>query len=120
VFLDRRPVGGQVVLAYVDQSGQPSLFITQARGLERPRYEVLTKLLADKTLIEPVDVRGTRGFWISGQPHELMINDGQGEPDHVTMRIVGDVLVWAQDGTLVRIESTLGKEATLEIADSMR
>ena len=63
---------------------------------------------------------GNPGFWISGQPHELMINDGIGEPDHVTMRIVGDVLVWAQEGTLVRIESTLGKEATLEIAGSMR
>jgi hypothetical protein len=34
--------------------------------------------------------------------------------------LAGDTLVFARDGTLYRLESALGREATIAMAESMR
>ena len=34
--------------------------------------------------------------------------------------IAGDTLVFARDGTLYRLESSLGRDATIDVARSMR
>ena len=69
---------------------------------------------------KPVDVSGDRGWWITGAPHEIMVVRPDGEIGVLRAAVVGDTLVFARDGTLYRIESALGKEATLDIARSMR
>ena len=38
----------------------------------------------------------------------------------LTSRLAGDTLVFARDGTLYRLESALGRDATLEVAASLR
>ncbi len=132
VTLDARVIGGEVVLTYpaghslpappsgpIGPTGQPiGLLVTESGG--SVDQGLLGKVLGPGTTIEPVQVNGQTGYWISGRPHSLVILDTSGQPVEVTLRDVGDVLVWVQDGTLLRIESPLGLAGTLRIAQSMR
>lgn len=132
VYLDSRVIGGEVVLAYpagpslpapsngpVDSTRRPiGLLVTESRGLVD--QALLRKVVGGGASVEPVEVEGKTGFWISGGPHVLLILDASGQPMEVTLREIGDVLVWVQDGTLLRIESPLDLAGTLRIAESMR
>lgn len=132
VYLDSRVIDGEVVLAYpagnglpappggpVDLAGQPiGLLVTESRG--SVDQGILGKVLGPGTTLERVDINGEAGFWISGRPHRLLIYDASGQPQPVTLREVGDVLVWVGGGTLLRIESRLGLAGTLRVAQSMR
>jgi hypothetical protein len=81
---------------------------------------LLAKLLGPGTTIEPVSVGGDRGWWISGAPHDLFVLRPDGTAGILTSRLAGDTLVFARDGTLYRLETALGRDATLEIAASLR
>ncbi|MHB8460307.1 MAG: hypothetical protein ACYDB6_09600 [Candidatus Limnocylindrales bacterium] len=132
VYFDSRVIGGEVVLAYlagpglpappsgpIGSAGQPfGLIVTESRG--SVDEGLLGKVLGSGTTVELVTVNGQAGFWISGRPHSLVILDASGQPLAVPLREVGDVLVWVQDGTLLRIESPLGLAGTLRIAQSIR
>ena len=80
----------------------------------------LTKMLGPGTTIEPVVVGGDRGWWIAGAPHDLLVRRSDGTAGVLTSRLAGDTLVFARDGTLYRLESALGRDATLEVAASFR
>jgi hypothetical protein len=84
---------------------------------EEPLVE---KMLGPDTTIEPVTVGGDRGWWIAGAPHEIVIRRPSGNVDILRSALAGDTLVFARDGTLYRIESTLGRDATLALAGSLR
>ena len=64
-------------------------------------------------------MNGDRGWWVTGAPHEILIERPGGDIDSFSAAIAGDTLVFARDGTLYRLESALGKDATLAIARSM-
>lgn len=81
---------------------------------------LLKKLVGRSTSIEPATVGGDRGWWISGAPHELFVTRPDGDVDMVTSALAGDTLVFARDGTLYRLESALGRDATIAIAESLR
>lgn len=117
IFRDDRVLGGAIVLAYPADSSIV-LLMTESRG--SVDKALLGKVLEADATVEPVRVNGQAGLWISGHAHSLLILDSSGRPVEVTLRQVGDVLVWVQDGTLLRIESPLGLAATLAIAQSMR
>jgi hypothetical protein len=70
-------------------------------------------------IVQPVEVDGADGYWISGPPHLLRYFGPNGEERAEATRIVGDVLVWERDGTLYRIESGLGLEETRRIAETI-
>ena len=67
-----------------------------------------------------VSVNGDRGWWISGAPHELLIERPDGQVGSIPAAIAGDTLVFARDGTLYRLESSLGRDATVAIAEGLR
>jgi hypothetical protein len=69
--------------------------------------------------IQPVTVRGHPGYWISGAPHVLHYAATVGDGLERT-RLVGDVLVWDEGGTVVRLESALGRDASIALAETMR
>lgn len=69
---------------------------------------------------ELVDVAGTRGYWLTGKPHVIEFLDAEIGVGHMPSRLVGDVLVWQTGSVIYRIESPLGRDATLAIAESMR
>jgi hypothetical protein len=93
------------------------LVVTQFRGLvDEGWYEKLVQ--AGGTTVEDVTVGGQRGWWLSGDPHQLVYRDAEGRAIEETRRVVGDVLIWRREGLTLRIESALGREATIRLAET--
>ena len=114
VTLAWRALPGEAALAGTDLR----LVIMAIPGSTEEAF--LRKLLGPRTTIEPVAVGGDRGWWIAGAPHDLLVLRPDGTAEVHTSRLAGDTLVFVRDGTLYRLESALGREATLEIAASLR
>lgn len=113
-------------IAYVWEAG-PTLPETSERGVGlvlmrfdgRTDDEFYQKVLGSGTRLTTVTVDGHDGFWISGEVHFFFYE----RPDvgHVDdgRRWVGDALVWYDGTATYRIESALGRDATIEIAESI-
>ncbi len=114
VTLAWRAASGEAVLPGTDLS----LAIMAVAGDTNEGF--LTKLLGPGTTIEPVTVDGSRGWWISGAPHDLLVSRPDGTIGVLSSRLAGDTLVFSRDGTLYRLESALGRDATLAMAASLR
>jgi len=113
-----------VSLAWRADAGQPtlddsdlSLVLMAVPGTAEEAF--LEKALGPGTTIEPVSVDGDRGWWISGEPHDLLFLRPNGDAGQLPTRLAGDTLVFSRDGTLYRFESALGRDATLAIAESL-
>ena len=78
-----------------------------------------TKAITAGTTVDSVTVAGQRGFWISALPHLFWYDTGSGGSVDDPRRWVGDALLWSDGTTTWRIESALGREATLRIAESV-
>ena len=85
-------------------------------ALDRERVE---KLVAEGASVTAVQVGGEAGFWIEGPPHLVRYTDPDGRERSQRTRLVGDTLVWERGGVLYRIESGLGLDGTLRIAESI-
>jgi hypothetical protein len=92
------------------------LILTQFRGTVEDGW--FTKILGPDTTVELVRVGGLRGYWITGQPHQFFYEGPNGFVDE-TRRFVGDVLLWADGPITYRLETSLGRDAALAIAESM-
>ena len=110
----------RVELVYRPRPGYPAapgtevgLLVTQFPGRTEP--ELVKKLAGPGTRIEPVSVQGSPGYWITGRPHALLYSGGEER-----YRLVGDVLIWQREDIIYRIESALGRDAVLRIAESFR
>lgn len=79
----------------------------------------LSKMLGPGSTIDEQAVGGSHGWWISGATHDLFIKNPDGSATLITSALAGDTLVFVRDGTLYRLESALGREATVAIAESM-
>jgi hypothetical protein len=113
-------------IAYVWEAG-PTLPETSERGVGlilmrfdgRTDDEFYQKVLGSGTRLQTVTVDGHEGFWISGEMHFFFyerpdvgyVDDGR--------RWVGDALVWYDGTATYRIESALGRDATIEVAESI-
>lgn len=94
------------------------LLITEFRGSVDPGwYEKVIHNGA--TTLEEVEVDGNDGYWVSGDPHGLVYRQPDGTFIDETRRIVGDVLVWHDGELTYRIETSLGLEAALRIAEAL-
>jgi hypothetical protein len=116
----------RVALVYVATVGEPiltgdiGLLVTEWRGVIDEGYA--SKWVRDDEggTAEAVTVRGTPGYWISGRHHALGYLEEVSGVRRPVIRLVGDVLVWQEGATVYRIETPLGRDATLAIAESMR
>jgi hypothetical protein len=118
------PRGNQVAYVWGSRAGLPEtnepgigLVLMRFDGTTDPGF--YEKVIGSGTHIESVDVGGHDGFWITGDPHFFFYTrDGQQffEEDR---RWVGDALIWSDGTTTFRIESGLGRDATISIAESM-
>ena len=85
-------------------------------GDDREYYE---KMLNTGTTMERVKVSGHDGYWISGDLHFFFYRSKDGTFVEDTRRWVGDALIWNDGTATYRIESALGRDATIEIAESL-
>lgn len=120
-------LGDNEVLSLVYRAGEGlpelgatriGLLVQRIEGaLDRERVE---KLVAEVgASVTAVEVDGAPGFWISGTPHVIRYRAEDGEVREQATRLVGAALVWERGGVLYRIESGVGLEATLDIAESI-
>ena len=103
-------------LPALDEPGV-GLLLSQFRGSLEPAY--FQKVLDQGTTIETVRVDGVTGWWISGAPHEIVYVDERGDPVFDSRRSVGDTLLWARGDVTYRIESALGRDATIALAATL-
>jgi hypothetical protein len=116
--------GNQVAYVWASSSELPET-TERGVGFVLMRFDGTTdpgfyeKMIGTGTHLETVDVNGHDGFWITGDPHFFYyVRDGQQFFDE-DRRWVGDALTWSDGTTTFRIESALGKDATIAIAESI-
>jgi hypothetical protein len=119
VFADR------VALVWPERPGLPAdpstgvgLLISQFRGTVDEGY--YSKTLDSGALVAPVTVDGNQGYWISGPPHFFFYVDPSGRMIDDTHRLVGDTLIWSDGDVSYRLESQLGMEEAIRLAESLQ
>jgi hypothetical protein len=60
------------------------------------------------------------GLWIEGAPHVISYEDAAGIRVEEATRLAGNVLMWESDGVTHRLETTVGRQATLSLARSLQ
>lgn len=92
--------------------------LTVFRG-NAPSDQVVAKMLGPDTDLEPVAVGDGAAWWISGAPHFVVFETPDGSIDGEELRLAANVLLWQQDGLVLRLESRLSREQALAIARSV-
>jgi hypothetical protein len=77
------------------------------------------KMVGGETSVEPVAVGGQRAFWISGDPHLFFYVSPAGRVIEDQRRWVGDALVWSDGRMTYRLESALGRDAAIALAETI-
>ena len=94
------------------------LILAEFRASVDPGY--FEKVLEPGTTIEPVSIGGATGWWISGAPHVIVFIDAAGQPVFDSRRIVGNTLLWAAGDVTYRLESGLGRDGAIALAERLR
>jgi hypothetical protein len=94
------------------------LLLTEFRG--RVGEEYFGKMIEPGTTLTPVTVGGSTGYWISGALHVFVYLDPQGEVVPDNRRVVGNTLLWTDGPMTLRLETSLGREGAIRIAESVR
>ena len=94
------------------------LILDEFRASLNPGY--FEKIIDQGTTVSTVRVNGVDGYWISGQPHQIVYVNAQGDAVFDSRRSVGDTLLWARDGVTYRLETALGRDAAIALAESLR
>jgi hypothetical protein len=115
--------GGRLSLVWAPRPDLPAdlnagvgLLVTEIPGSIHGDW--IKKIISGGTRVQDVTVAGQRGFWIEGDPHFFMVVAPDGAPVTDSRRAVGDTLVWQTGGLTIRIESGLGRDATLALAET--
>jgi hypothetical protein len=114
VFLPE-PSGHAVVLVWLDprQTDQISLSL----------HILDSEIWAQKMLhSQPgsIPVNGAAGVWIADE-HEIFLFDPSSGAQYTTPRLVtGNTLLWAADGLTYRLETSLGRDEAVRLAESLR
>jgi hypothetical protein len=114
---------GQVSLVWSARTGLPAtlepgvgLLMTEFLGSVDEAF--YGKVVGSSTTVEAVRVSGQRGYWLTGDPHFLFYS-GPGGLVQDERRWVGDALIWSDGRITYRLESTLGRNATIQLAESL-
>jgi hypothetical protein len=118
--------GGRLTLVWAAQPGLPEiegaggigLLVTELRGtIDSGTIE---KQVNEGATVRDARVDGKPGYWITGPPHTLVYRQPNGEYVQESRRMVGDVLIWRDADLTLRLETSLGFEEALRIAESIR
>jgi hypothetical protein len=116
-------LGGQVSLVWGPRPGLPATFqsgvgllMTAFRGAVDNGY--FTKAIDLGTTARLVTGNGERAYWLSGAPHFFFYEGPSGRIED-PRRWVGDALLWADGPITYRLETALGADRAIEIAESV-
>ena len=97
---------------------QVGALVMEARGrVSQPGFG---KLQGPGTSVEEVAVGADRGYWVSGAPHGFFFYEAGNRSSYDTLRLSGSALIWNRGRLLLRIESGLGREPSVRLAQSLR
>jgi hypothetical protein len=124
VYVDQTFPGGVVTQVWAPSDSLPeiassdvgAMLSTFTASIDRTAFTKVMESLED---VEAVEINGARGIWFGGEPH-VVVRDAAGNPRSVTARLSGHTLVWERDGLTYRLETSLGRRATVAIAESLR
>jgi len=80
----------------------------------------LKKLTFGQTAIEPVEVNGKPGLWITGGTHTLRYFDRELGVRTQNIRVHGNVLLWVKGPLTLRLEGKLSKDDAIFFARNIR
>jgi hypothetical protein len=89
-----------------------STILMELPGSKEP---LASKEILAETTLEAVRVGSHDAYWISG-PHQLTLLTPEGEQ---RLTVTGNVLLWEQDGTTLRLETALPKAEGVALAESI-
>ena len=89
-----------------------STILMELPGSKEP---LASKEIRAETTLEAVRVGSHDAYWISG-PHQLTLLTPEGEQ---RLTVTGNVLLWEQDGTTLRLETALPKAEGVALAESI-
>ena len=117
--------GGRVSFVYRARPGYPAahetgvaLLLTQLRG--STERELFAKIVGPGTRVDHVRAHGYPALWIHGAPHEIYFRGPNGGIESDTVRLAGNVLLWQENGVLLRLEGAPSLPAALAVANSLR
>lgn len=116
--------GQQVAMVWGESPDLPEVFDTGIGLLliqfeARVDQQLLLKQASQATQIRPVRVNGAVGYFLSDAPHTVFFENEDGLIADDEIRLAGNVLVWMSDGVTYRIESALGLEESVRVAESL-
>lgn len=121
-YVDRSK-GGQVALVWAARPGLPEtlepgvgLVLTSFQGGLTEGF--FSKAIGLDTTVRLVLVDDERAYWLSGEPHFLFYEGPDGRVEDAR-RWVGDALLWADGPVTHRLETSLGSDRAIELAESM-
>jgi hypothetical protein len=117
---------GEIVsLAYGPRPGLPrdpqtglGMLVTELRATGIPEY--VAKMAGPRTVVEPVRVGGAHGVFVSGEPHELLIEQPGRVVRPLPARLAGNALAFERGDLVLRLEGRFGRDGALAIARSLR
>jgi hypothetical protein len=92
------------------------LLLSQFRGALNEGF--FAKAIDADTTLERVRVDGRPGFWLSGDPHIFFWDGPDGFVDD-QRRFVGDVLLWSDGPITYRLETALGRDRAIALAEQL-
>ena len=95
------------------------LLVAQTPRLRLGTDLIFKKLVGPQTRIEPVDVDGSPGFFLDGEPHLVLLLDENGQVVIESARLSRNVLVWDSGRVTYRLEGDFGKDEALRLARSL-
>ena len=93
---------------------KPRLVLSQLEGSVWDGF--VKKVGARGTTVEPVQVDGEQGLFVTGDDHFVMFLDENGLVTDDETFLAGTVLLWNRDGLLLRLEGDLTKAEALRLA----
>jgi hypothetical protein len=117
--------GERAALVWATRPGLPpteaagiGLLISEFQGRVDDGY--IQKILDSDTQLTPVTVNGSPGYWIHGDPHYFFYIGPDGNAVDDSHRVVGDVLMWSTGDVTYRLESGLGMDAAIRLAETLK
>jgi hypothetical protein len=114
IYYQDSPPGGMVSLVYGTLEN-PRVLFTQFRATVD---QVIYKKVAATTRIQPVQIDGRQGYFLSGDPHDFAYYDADQQFRQELVRLAGNTLLWERGLVTLRLEADITLQEALKIARS--
>jgi hypothetical protein len=100
--------------------GDVRLLVSQTPRLVVDRDLIAKKSVGPGTQLGETDVDGSPAFFLSGDPHLLLLFDENGEVITDSTRLARNVLLWQDDNIAFRLEGDFSMDDAVELGESLR